>query len=380
MTTTPPGASRERDEREELLRDEVRRDRVGEEGVDHDHVPALLVAGEEPPPVADVDLQPRVAGQPEVPVGDVDDHGIELDRVQPQLREVAPHPLLRRAGAEADEEDVLRGRVVGDPEVEEIRVAVARPEGVVPVHRALERVVEAEVARVLVVDDGEPVVARVLGEDDLQILRLDDRARVARVQVAVAARAEERRPVLRRGGGQRLDPLRAERDRVEARGDGQRAGDGDDRVEPPRQPDEPRGGEERRGAEDEQLLDAELGDQPERGRERADDAAGGRDRERPTRRPARPLEARESAGAPRSGRPPRAGSPSAGRESPCRGRGRAGRRDPSGARLRSRRGRAAGSRARPPRPPRSPRRASAARGTGRPARRRASSRPRARRG
>ena len=161
-------------EREELLRDEVGGDRVGEEGVDHDHVPALLVAGEESSPVADVDLQPRVARQPEVLVRHVDDDRIELDRLQLQLREVAPHPLLRGARTEADEEHVARRRVVGDPEVEEVGVAVARPERVVQVHRALERVVEAEVAAVGVVDDREPVVARVLGEDDLQILRLDD--------------------------------------------------------------------------------------------------------------------------------------------------------------------------------------------------------------
>ena len=207
--------------------------------------------------------------------------------MQPQLREVAPHPLLRRAGAEADEEDVARRRVVGDPEVEEVGVAVARPVRVVQVHRALERVVEAEVAAVRVVDDREPVVARVLGEDDLQILRLDDGARVPRVEVAVAAGAEERRPVLRRRGGERLDVLRAERDRVEARGDGERARGGRRPRGPPRAR-RARGGEGRGRAEDEQLLDAELGDQPERRRERPDDAAGGRDRERrPAVRPTR---------------------------------------------------------------------------------------------
>jgi hypothetical protein len=206
------------------------------------------------------------------------------------MRKVSPQPLLRRAGAEPDEEHVARVRLVGDPEVEEVGVAVARPVRVVPVHRALQRVVEAEVARVLVLHDGEPVVARVLGEDDLEILRLDDGARVARVEVAVAARPEERRPVLGRGGGQRLDVLRAERDRVEARADGERARDRHGRVQPAGESGERGGGEERGGAENEQLLDTELGDQPEGGRERPDDAPGGRDRERPSRRAPRPLQ------------------------------------------------------------------------------------------
>ena len=143
------------------MRGEVERDRVGVERVDHDHVPLLLVARQPLPPVVGVDGESRAARELEPAIRGVDDLRIELGHLQPQVREVTPHPLRRRATAEADEEHVLRGRAMGEPEIEVVRVEKPRPVGVGQPHPALERVVEPEVARVVVVDDDEPVVLRV---------------------------------------------------------------------------------------------------------------------------------------------------------------------------------------------------------------------------
>ena len=68
--------------------------------------------------------------QREVLVRDVDDHRVELDRLQLQ---VAGSPARAASGdeaaAEADEEDVLRLRPVGEGEVEVVRVLEPWPNG-----------------------------------------------------------------------------------------------------------------------------------------------------------------------------------------------------------------------------------------------------------
>ena len=215
------------DELEELLRHEVRRDRVREERVDHDHVPLRVVLCEEAPAVTDLDLEAWIAGQGEPAIGDVDDGGVDLQRREPQVRELAEHPLLRGAGAEADVEDVPRVGVVREPEVEEVGVAEPRAVRVVEVHRALDRVVEAEVARVVVLHDGEPVVLRVLRVHDLEARVLDDGQRVPRVEVAVAALAKERRPVAARRIRQGPGAVAPERERRDSRARGRRPGDCD---------------------------------------------------------------------------------------------------------------------------------------------------------
>ncbi len=213
VTTTPPGLSLDCGQREKLASHQVEGDRVGEEGVDDDRVPAPLVAGEEAAPVPHADLQARiVARHREVAVGDVDDDGSISTACELHVGEVLQHPLLRRARPEADEEDVPRLRVVGDGEVEEVGVEEARAVRVVDVHRALERVVEPEIARVRVLDDREPVVLRVLRVDDADVRLGDCRARIARVEDRLrAAQPVERRPVLRRSFRERPSGLRRER-------------------------------------------------------------------------------------------------------------------------------------------------------------------------
>ena len=131
------------------------------EGVDHDHVEPLVGSLQEPPPVVDHDGQPRVARQVEPPVRDVDDRRVELDRRHVDVAEVAPDPFLHGRAAEPDDEDLLRARVVGEPELQVVAVREARGERPLQVHPALERAVEAEVARRAVLDDEQAVVARV---------------------------------------------------------------------------------------------------------------------------------------------------------------------------------------------------------------------------
>jgi hypothetical protein len=57
----------------------VERDCVGEERVDQDRVPTLLVPIEVAAAVVDFDLETRVARQVEEAVGDVNDDRVELD-------------------------------------------------------------------------------------------------------------------------------------------------------------------------------------------------------------------------------------------------------------------------------------------------------------
>ena len=96
-------------------------------------------------------------------------------------------------------EDLLRVRVVGETEMEVVAVGEPRPHRVVEVHPALERAVEAEIARVLVVDDEEAVVARVAcvadGEAGTGERHLGGVELAGRPDVALPV---ERRPVLRR--------------------------------------------------------------------------------------------------------------------------------------------------------------------------------------
>ena len=210
-TTTPPGREALADELEELVRREVERDRVGVERVDHDHVPLLLMARQPLPPVVGVDGEPGTARELEPAIRGVDDLRIELDHLQPQLREVAPHPLRRRAPAEADEEHVLRRRAVREPEVEVVRVEEPRSVRVGQPHPALERVVEPEVARVVVVGDDQPVVLRVPRLADVEAVAPSSPidGGIERPGRAVLALAVERRPVLRRDALQLLRVRRA---------------------------------------------------------------------------------------------------------------------------------------------------------------------------
>ena len=261
------------------------RDRVGEEGVDHDHVPAAArcprgsAARRRRRPAGAGRAARRSSGSATSTTT-----GSSSTASICSSREVAPQALRRRAGAEADVEHAPRVRVVRDPEVEEVGVAVARPERVVDVHRALQRVVEAQVARVRVLDHRQPVVARVLGEDDLRARRAaTPSARSRASPVAVAVQPVERRPVPRRGrrssGSIRCVPSETAYD---ARRDGEH-----ERRRPrppaaaPRAPTSAAVAKSAAAPNTKQLLDAELRDQPERGHERAGDAAGGRDREGP---------------------------------------------------------------------------------------------------
>ncbi len=95
---------------DELQRRQVERHAVGVEGVDHDHVVALVVALQEASAVVDLDREARVARQLEPAVRGRHDLGIELDGRDLQVVEVAPHALWRGCAAEPDDEDLLRVR------------------------------------------------------------------------------------------------------------------------------------------------------------------------------------------------------------------------------------------------------------------------------
>ena len=161
VATTPPGCESLAHQLDELERRQVERHAVGVEGVDHDHVVALVVALQEAPAVVDLDREARVARQLEPAVRGRHDLGIELDGRDLQVVEVAPHALGRGCAPEPDDEDLLRVGLVRQPQVEVVAVEEPRAEGIVEVHAALERAVEAQVARRLVLDDEETVVAGV---------------------------------------------------------------------------------------------------------------------------------------------------------------------------------------------------------------------------
>ena len=86
-----------------------------------------------------------------------------------------------------------------DPEIEIVGVEESCPVRVVEPHSALERAVEAEVARVRVVRDDHPVIPRVPGGADGELLsERTDRGRVERAWCPLHSLAVERRPVLAR--------------------------------------------------------------------------------------------------------------------------------------------------------------------------------------
>jgi hypothetical protein len=139
----------------------VERDAVRVEGVDHDHVIAVVVPLQEPATVVHVDDDARAPRQLEPLVGGRDDLRVELDGRDLDVLEVAEEPLLRRAAAEADDEDPLRVGVVREPELEVVGVREPGAKRLADVHPTLERAVEAEGTAIPPVDDHETVVARV---------------------------------------------------------------------------------------------------------------------------------------------------------------------------------------------------------------------------
>ena len=176
--------------------------------------------------------------------------------------------------------------------MEVVAVEEPRAEGILEVHAALERAVEAQIARCLVFDDEETVIAGVTrfpdgepagDERDLGGVELARRPHVAL--------AVERRPVLRGEPGEaaaaRLGCEGPDCEDRRSGADGQHSGR---RPEPLDQSHDRGGGKKDDGADGEHLVRAVLRHEPERGRERPGDAAGGRDREQPTRRPAEPVD------------------------------------------------------------------------------------------
>ena len=158
----PSGREPVAHELEELLRRQVEGQRVRVVRVEHDHVPAPVVSLEVATAVLDLDGEPWILRQREPLPRDVDDLGVELDRLELQVGEVSPRALRRRAAAEPDVERVRRLRPVREREREIGHVVERRHERVVEVHRALEGAVEAEVAVLLVLDDRDRVVRAVL--------------------------------------------------------------------------------------------------------------------------------------------------------------------------------------------------------------------------
>ncbi len=165
-----------------------------------------------------------------------------------------------------------RFEVVGVPEPRAVRV--------VEPHAALEGAVEAEVARVAVVGDDHPVVARVARGTHRELLaERPDRRGIEGPGRALLAHAVERRPVLRRDAPELPLPRWRERDdechrpgqgsREDERGRRQAQGERDDQ----------RRRHECGRPDREHLIRAELGDEPEGRHERAEDAPRGRDRE-----------------------------------------------------------------------------------------------------
>ena len=106
----------------------------------------------------------------------------------------------------------------------------------------------------------------------------------------VLTQAVERRPVLRGGPAQRLLPVGRDRDRERDRACERAREDDGGGDEPHRERDDERRSDERDGADRDHLVGAQLGYEPERGHERAEDAAGRRDREEATRRAPEALE------------------------------------------------------------------------------------------
>jgi hypothetical protein len=155
---------------EELEGRQVERDRIREVRIDDDRIPALVVSLQEPAPVLDRDAEPRAARESEISVGDVADDRVQLDDLKIEAGEVPPEAFLHRAAAEPDEEDPPRPGPIGEGQLQEVGVRVAGAEGIVQVHPALKRALEAQMPRLAVLDHRQPVVARVLRVDELEAL------------------------------------------------------------------------------------------------------------------------------------------------------------------------------------------------------------------
>src|SRR6266508_4427907 len=260
-------------ELEELPRGEVEWDPVLEERVERDDVVAAFVLHEISASVLDGDLQPGVPRDTEEAMSDVDDYGIELDDLQPQRWKVPPEALWCRSAAKADEEGVAHFRYIRKPEVEEARVDEPG-EGIVEIHRALVRRAEPEKAALLVLHDEDAVIGRVLPEEDLEpLLGNSDR-------FLLAADPEGRRPVLGRDADEAAaGGVGCDTDGGDARSRCRDGGHNRRDQQPLRGRDEHERAEQRRCDYCEQLIGTELGNEPERGGERSDDAPRGRDRE-----------------------------------------------------------------------------------------------------
>ena len=178
----------------------------------------------------------------------------------------------------------------------------------------------------------EPVVARVARLADGEALASEpDLGGVELARRLHLALAVERRPVA--GGGARehgaggLGRERADGERRlrPRRSRGRRPGE----PEPLEQRDDRGGGEQDDGADREHLVGAVLRDEPERRRERARDAAGGRDREQAPGGAAEPRRCRARRAGRRSARPTPARRSSARRARSPRRAGRGAGRDPT---------------------------------------------------
>ena len=97
-------------QREELFRRHMGGDVVGIEGVEPDLIVALLASLEKLAPVVDGQRLPRRDAEAEVLLRQFFHEGIDLDRLELDLREVHPEDRRDVAPAEADEADLLRIR------------------------------------------------------------------------------------------------------------------------------------------------------------------------------------------------------------------------------------------------------------------------------
>ena len=162
-------------------------------------------------------------------------------------------------------------------------------------HPALERAVEAEVARVVVVDHDEPVVPRVARLADGEAVAPSCRSPPGRACAASAPRARGRAATSSAPPTpSSVLPVVSGRERADREDDGARErADEDDCCRErrrTRERDDQRGRDEHDRADREHLVGAELGHEPERRHERPDDAARCRDREQAPGGPPEPLE------------------------------------------------------------------------------------------
>ena len=229
------------DELEELVGGEVERDVGLAVGVEEDRVVAGGRVAEERAGVLGVLAQLRALAEAEVAVADVEQLAVDLDPVDDRAREVARVGAGDGAAGEAEDRDPARRVGAGGERRDQIAVPVAAGEDAVGAVERVDRLALVELERAVavgVVDDARVLVGRVGLVDHRAVLgRLDG----------------------------------ADRDR-EQRGDAER-------DEPPaaREPD--RGDDRQREREgQERALGAGQRDQQQRGEERAEQRADGRDR------------------------------------------------------------------------------------------------------